>query len=68
MLESPAEKYVNLRAFVDKSLVEIYANDRVCLTAWVRPPHASADAVALSVDAGAGRLVELDVWQMESIW
>jgi len=67
-LESAGEKYVNLRAFADKSLVEIHANDRVCLMTRVRPPHWAAGTAALSLDAGAGRLVELDVWGMESVW
>ncbi|MCB0113000.1 MAG: glycoside hydrolase family 32 protein [Caldilineaceae bacterium] len=56
---------LNLRVFVDGSVVEIFANGRVCLSGRVYPLHASSIGVRLT---GACQIEQIDVWSLASIW
>jgi len=55
---------LSLRAFLDGSVIELYANDRHCLTSRVYP---AADSTGMSVAAVDGRasLDALEVWELE---
>ena len=55
---------LTLRVFVDRSLVEVYANRRRCLSAWTYPHHKDSVHVDLSAVGGPARVKSLDVWQM----
>jgi sucrose-6-phosphate hydrolase SacC (GH32 family) len=55
---------VDLRVFIDKSIVEIFVNDRQCLTQRIYPTRPDATGIAL-VAEGAPVIVEkLQVWDM----
>ncbi len=58
---------LDLRIFLDGSVIEIYANGRACHTARVYPRH---DHVNLGLVAYGGRakVKDLDVWPMKGIW
>jgi beta-fructofuranosidase len=64
-LESGA---LRLRVFVDRSVIEVFANDRICLTGRAYPTKADATGVALVSSGGAAALQMLDAWTMSSIW
>jgi beta-fructofuranosidase len=59
---------LRLRVFVDRSVVEVFANGRQCLTARAYPER--ADSVGVSVFArGGGAAVEsLTVHEMADVW
>jgi len=58
---------LSLRAFVDGSTVELFANERRCLTTRVYPTRVDADRVsAFAVDGDAK--VEIDAWTMAGTW
>jgi fructan beta-fructosidase len=59
---------VRLRVFVDRSSVEVFANDgeRV-LSERIYPPPGS-DGIELYSQGGAGRIVSLTIWELNSIW
>ena len=69
---------LRLRVFVDRSIVEVFANDRACLTSRVYPRVGASlcgdgvrpDSLGVNVASwgGGARLVSLDIWQMASIW
>ena len=59
---------LELRVFIDRSVIEVFANDRQCLTVRVYPGHADSRGVSLFARGGDARLVSLDCWQMHSIW
>jgi sucrose-6-phosphate hydrolase SacC (GH32 family) len=63
MLEDEAT--LRLHVFLDKSVLEVYANRRVCLT---RVIDAGADHLGLELFAsgGAVHVQELDVWHIPS--
>jgi beta-fructofuranosidase len=55
-----------MRVFIDKSVVEIFADGQLCLTTRIYPTRGDSDGVALYTD---GALVgSLDIWHMGSIW
>ncbi|WP_435183088.1 glycoside hydrolase family 32 protein [Halobellus sp. EA9] len=62
---TPYDEPLSLRAFLDGSVIELYANDRHCLTSRVYP---AADSTGLSVAAEGGRasLGSVAVWELES--
>jgi beta-fructofuranosidase len=59
---TPEEKKLTLRVFVDRSVVEIYVNDRVCIT--VVRPHGDKN---LRIDP-IGNWQSSTAWELGSIW
>lgn len=57
---------LSLRAFVDGSVVELFANERCCLTSRVYPTRADADGVSLSARGGPVRITGLDAWELDA--
>ncbi len=58
---------LSLRAFVDGSVIELFANERRCLTSRVYPTREDSVGVSLSAHGGTAR-VELDAWTLDSAW
>ncbi|MDR0352394.1 MAG: GH32 C-terminal domain-containing protein [Opitutaceae bacterium] len=54
---------VDLRVFIDKSIVEIFVNDRQCLTQRVYPTRPDAKNITLTAN-GAVTFEKLQVWNM----
>jgi beta-fructofuranosidase len=55
---------LDLRVFIDKSIIEVYANDRQCVTARVYPNRDDATGVTLRCGAGV-EVQTIDAWQMQ---
>ena len=62
------EENLKLRVFVDKSIVEVFVNDRQCLAVRVYPGRQDSVGVALRAVGRDARLVVLDAWEMKSIY
>jgi beta-fructofuranosidase len=58
---------LRLRIFVDRSIVEVFANGRQCLTVRVYPEREDSRGVALFARGSSARLVSLKAWQMEPL-
>jgi beta-fructofuranosidase len=56
---------LTLRVFVDGSVIEIFANERICFASRVYPTSPQAQGVQLS---GVGVLSEINIWSLKSIW
>ncbi|EFW91341.1 sucrose-6-phosphate hydrolase [Haladaptatus paucihalophilus DX253] len=56
---------IDLRVFVDGSIVEVFANERRCLTGRIYPTRADADGVSLYAAGGDARIVSLDAWELD---
>jgi beta-fructofuranosidase len=56
-----------LRVFVDRSVIEVFANGRLCLTSRVYP-SATSLGVALFAQGGSVDVSTIDVWKLGSIW
>ena len=59
---------LKLRVFVDKSVVEVFANGRQCVAARVYPDRADSVGVSLRAQGQAAELRALDAWQMKDIY
>jgi beta-fructofuranosidase len=58
---------VRLRVFVDRSVVEVFANERSCATARIYPTLEDSLGISLFAHGGTARLVSVDAWEMQSI-
>ena len=59
---------LRLNVFVDRSIVEVFANGRQCLTVRAYPEREDSLGVSVFARGGAARLASLDAWQMRSVW
>jgi beta-fructofuranosidase len=66
--DPPAGEPLELRVFVDRSVIEVFANGRAALTTRVYPTRDDSLGVGLFACGGEGRLISLDAWHMKSIW
>ena len=64
----PGEDVLRLRVFVDKSVLEIYANGTAVLTARVYPRNREGFAVSLVATGGTATARRVEVWPMKTIW
>ena len=58
---------LDLRVFVDRSVVEAFVNGRQCVAARVYPEREDATGVSVRSQGTASELTRLDVWEMGSI-
>ncbi|MFB6183209.1 MAG: GH32 C-terminal domain-containing protein [Haloarculaceae archaeon] len=65
---TPYDDPLSLRAFVDGSVVELYANERHCLTSRVYPTRADSVGVSLTAEGGRATVAGLSVWELGSAW
>ena len=59
---------LRLRVFVDRSVVEVFANGRQCLAVRVYPEREDSVGVSLRSQGGPSVVRSLASWQMGSIW
>ncbi len=59
---------LNLRVFVDHSIVEIFAEPDVWITSRVYPTDPASVGVKLLAYGGSAHVIALDMWEMASIW
>ena len=62
------EENLKMRVFIDKSIVEVFVNNRQCLAVRVYPNREDSVGVALRAVGRDVRLVVLDAWEMKSIY
>src|SRR5262249_38353178 len=61
------EKTLRLHVFLDKSVLEVYANDRACVTRVIRGGKDDLGVEAFAT-GGMARLNALESWRLGSIW
>ncbi|MFP4027224.1 MAG: glycoside hydrolase family 32 protein [Candidatus Brocadiia bacterium] len=59
---------LQLRVFVDRSVVEAFVNDRQCLAVRVYPEREDSAGVSLRAQGRDARLLSLNVWDMNTIY
>lgn len=59
---------LELRVFVDKSIVEVFVNGKQCVAARVYPDLGDATGISFESRGEDSELTRLDVWEMESIY
>jgi beta-fructofuranosidase len=59
---------LRLHIFLDCSVVEVFANERACLTSRIYPARPDSLGLALFAQDGSARLHALDIWHLNAIW
>ena len=59
---------LRLRVYIDRSLVEVFANGRQSLTLRCRPTREDSSGVSVFARGRDAKLVTLDAYQMRSVW
>ena len=63
-LELAAGEPLRLRIFLDRSILEVYANRRQCVTQRIYPTRRDSVGVALFANGGAAQVRRLDAWRV----
>ena len=67
-LELTVGEPLKLRIFVDRSVVEVFANGRQCVTKRIYPSRPDSLGVGLFTKDGRATLRSMNVWQMAAVW
>ena len=59
---------LRLRIFLDRSVVEVFANGRQCLTKRIYPSRTDSLGVSLFAEGRDALLRRMDVWRMAAVW
>jgi beta-fructofuranosidase len=59
---------LKLRIFIDRSVVEVFANGKQYLAMRVYPGRKDSLGVSLKARGGGAVLKSMDAWQMKPIW
>jgi len=62
-----AGELIRLRAFIDGPMLEVFANDRQCVTQVVFPQRADSLGIRLCATGGAATVSRLDAWEMRPL-
>ncbi len=63
---APSEN-LRLRVFLDRSVIEVFANDRVSFTSRIYPTLPDSQGLRLFCRSGRAKILSVQVWKMESI-
>ena len=63
-----ADEELELRVFVDRSVVEVFVNGKQCVAMRVYPDREDSVGVSFRSQGVDGELRSLDAWGMKSIW
>lgn len=59
---------LKLHVFLDRSVIEVFANGLVCLTSRIYPSRGDSLGLDVFSHGGRARLKAINVWEMQSIW
>ncbi len=57
-----------LHIFLDRSVIEVFANRRLCMSSRIYPSRIDSLGIGLFARGGSARVKALDVWEMGSIF
>ena len=63
----PGESELKLRIFMDRSVLEVFANDTVCITKIISP-FDSNPILKIRAQGGGAIIKHLQTWPMKTIW
>ncbi|MGZ3922529.1 MAG: GH32 C-terminal domain-containing protein [Flavisolibacter sp.] len=59
---------LKLHIFIDKALVQAYANDLKTITTWAYPTLETSKGLQIWADGGDAKVKSMQVWEMKSIY
>jgi beta-fructofuranosidase len=67
-LSADDQGVVRIRAFLDRSVLEVFAGDRGCITQRLYPTRADSLGVSFAVREGSATVHRLRAWKMAAVW
>jgi beta-fructofuranosidase len=67
-LSLAAGEPLRLHVFLDRSALEVFASDQICITSRLYPTRPDSTTVALLAEGAGARLSVLDAWRLRPIW
>jgi beta-fructofuranosidase len=67
-LELAEGEHLKLHVFLDRSIMEVYANGRASITERIYPSRPDSLGVHLFARGGEAELKSMDVWEMKPAW
>jgi beta-fructofuranosidase len=64
MAVPPHDEPLSLRCFLDESVLELYANERHCLTSRVYPAREDSTGISASAEGGRATISGLSAWEL----
>ena len=61
------DRTLKLRIFIDRSVLEVFANETVCITKLITPLEANA-ALEISAESGSAVAKRIRAWPIKTIW
>ena len=59
---------LRIRVFIDKSVVEVFVNDKQCIALRVYPGRQDSTGVSLRSQGTSSEIIKLESWTMKSIY
>jgi beta-fructofuranosidase len=59
---------LKLHIFIDKSLIEVYANDRNTITTWAYPSLPDSKGISIWSEGGEVVVKSMKIWELKSIY
>ena len=63
-----SDEILDVRVFIDRSIVEVFIDDQQCLAVRVYPSLVASTGMSVIGLGGTAELVSLDIWEMRSIY
>ena len=67
-LQLEEDELLRLHVFIDRSILEVFANGRLCLTSRIYPTRSDSTGIGLFAAGGPAMLRSMEVWSMNPIW
>ena len=66
-LELERGEFLRLHVLIDRSILEVFANGRLCMASRIFPTRPDSTGVGLVAAGGSATLRSMDVWSMNPI-
>jgi beta-fructofuranosidase len=60
-------RMLSLRMFIDRSVLEVFANDTACITKVISPLDANA-SLEVRAEGGSAQVKRVEAWPMNTVW
>ena len=64
---SEGKRNLNLRIFIDRSVLEVFANDTICMTKVISPLDANP-VLQIHATGGPAKAIIIQAWPIKTIW
>ncbi|HEY5752204.1 MAG TPA: GH32 C-terminal domain-containing protein, partial [Chthoniobacterales bacterium] len=62
------DELLRLRLFLDRSVLELFIDDRIAATQRLYPTRTDSDGLKFLVEKGEVHIVRLSLWTLKPIW